>query len=158
MDELSLYESILQLSSPWFVEQVELNRSSGEVTVHVGIDSSEPVSCPKCAQVSPRYDHRSRRWRHLDTCQFKTYVVAEVPRVECKEHGCVTIDVPWSEERSRFTLLFESMVIGWLPAHICVGGLPAIGHELERGGRNHATCCYSWSVSSKEAIARAYLC
>lgn len=114
MDELSLYESILQLSSPWFVEQVELNRATGEVTVHVGIDNSEPLSCPKCAQVSPRYDHRSRRWRHLDTCQYKTYVVAEVPRVECQEHGCVTIDVPWSEARSRFTLLFESMVIDWL--------------------------------------------
>jgi len=114
VDELSLYESILQLSSPWFVDQVELNREAGEVTVHVGIDNSEPVLCPKCGQVSPRYDHRSRRWRHLDTCQYKTYVVAEVPRVNCQEHGCVTIAVPWSEERSRFTLLFESMVIGWL--------------------------------------------
>lgn len=114
MDELSLYESILQLSSPWFVEQVKLDSKNATVTVHVSIDPNESLSCPKCKEISPRYDRRTRQWRHLDTCQYKTHVVAEVPRVECREHGCVTIDVPWSEQRSRFTLLFESMVIGWL--------------------------------------------
>ncbi|MFT7511007.1 MAG: transposase, partial [Candidatus Omnitrophota bacterium] len=27
-----------------------------------------------------------RRWRHLDSCQFKTFVRANVPRVQCPEH------------------------------------------------------------------------
>lgn len=68
-------------------------------------------SAPKCKAQCPGYDSRKRSWRHLDTCQYKTLVTAEIPRVECPTHGCVTIDVPWAEERSRFTLLFESDVI-----------------------------------------------
>jgi transposase len=26
-------------------------------------------------------------WRHLDTCQYQTLIVASVPRVRCREHG-----------------------------------------------------------------------
>jgi len=38
-------------------------------------------------------------------------VHAEVPRVQCKEHGCQTIEVPWAQGNSRYSLLFEAMVI-----------------------------------------------
>ncbi|MCW9265850.1 transposase family protein [Klebsiella pneumoniae] len=27
------------------------------------------------------HDHRHRKWRHLDTCQFTTIVEADVPRI-----------------------------------------------------------------------------
>jgi len=40
--------------------------------------------------------------------------VADVPRVECSEHGVVTVDVPWAEPGSGFTALFEALVIDWL--------------------------------------------
>jgi len=61
-----------------------------------------------------RFDTRTRRWRHLDTCQYRTILVAEVPRVECPEHGVHQVPVPWSESNSRFTALFEAQVVGWL--------------------------------------------
>lgn len=114
MDELSLYEKILNLSKPWFVEGVSFDEQTETVTVHVAVDSEEKHRCSKCNAVSPGYDSRKRTWRHLDTCQYKTLVTAYVPRVECAKHGCVTVDVPWAEERSRFTLLFESEVINRL--------------------------------------------
>ena len=41
-------------------------------------------------------------------------MVADVPRVECSEHGVVTVAVPWSEPGSGFTALFEALVIDWL--------------------------------------------
>ena len=41
-------------------------------------------------------------------------LVADVPRVECTEHGVVTITVPWAEPGSGFTALFEALVIDWL--------------------------------------------
>ena len=62
----------------------------------------------------PRYDSRERRWRHLDTMQYRTILVADVPRVQCDEHGVVQIMVPWSDPKSRFTALFEALVIDWL--------------------------------------------
>ncbi|MFT7679020.1 MAG: transposase [Planctomycetota bacterium] len=46
--------------------------------------------------------------------QYKTWIEADVPRVECREHGVQQIQVPWSEVRSRFTAPFECPVIDWL--------------------------------------------
>jgi len=50
----------------------------------------------------------------LDTCQFRTLLVADVPRVSCKENGVHTIAVPWAEPGIGFTALFEALVIDWL--------------------------------------------
>lgn len=121
MDELSLYEKILNLSKPWFVEGVTFDELTKTVTVHVAADKDQGLQCSKCKIKCPGYDSRKRSWRHLDTCQYKTLVTAEVPRVECPTHGCVTVDVSWAEERSRFTLLFESEVINRLQSASVLG-------------------------------------
>lgn len=113
MDECTLYERVLDLRSPWFVELVEIGEDEA-VNVSVALDEDAPLICPKCSKTVPRYDKRRRRWRHLDTCQFKTFVSADVPRIECPEHGHLTVSVPWAEERSRYTMLFEVFVIDWL--------------------------------------------
>ena len=47
---------------------------------------------------------------------MKTLLVADVPRVQCSEHGVVTVSVPWAEPGSGFTMLFEALVINWLKA------------------------------------------
>jgi len=59
------------------------------------------------------YDMTKRRWRHLDTSQNSTFIEADVPRVECKEHGIHSVGVSWAEEKSRFTILFEWLVM-WI--------------------------------------------
>lgn len=46
-------------------------------------------------------------WRHLDSCQFKTILVANVLRVQCLEHGVKSIAVPGP--RNRFTMLFRQL-------------------------------------------------
>ena len=38
-------------------------------------------------------------------------MVADVPRLQCPEHGTQTVQVPWAEKHSRFTLLFERLAI-----------------------------------------------
>mgnify|MGYP003661753490 FL=1 len=107
MDELNLYEEILDLSTPWSVEQVNFDKTKKRVDVSVCCDTVMSLCCPKCHQTSPRYDVRKRSWRHLDTCQFPTWVHAGIPRVECKEHGVIQIDTPWAEQNSRYTAMFE---------------------------------------------------
>ena len=72
------------------------------------------LRCPRFGALSPRHDHRSRRWRHLDTCQFQTILCAEVPRVKCAKHGIKLVRVLWAEWQSQFTALFEVRVIRWL--------------------------------------------
>ena len=58
------------------------------------------------------YDHAEERaWRHLDSCQFKTYLHARPPRVQCPEHGVKQVGLPWAQERSRFTAMFERFAL-----------------------------------------------
>jgi transposase len=73
--------------------------------MHAALSTARPV---------PGYDTHACRWRHLDTCQLQTLLVADVPCVECEEHGVVQAATPWSDPGSRFTGLFERMVIEWL--------------------------------------------
>ncbi len=86
----------------------------GQVIVHVERKAGAQPCCPTCSKPAPDYDSRRRRWRHLDTCQYKTILEADVPRVKCPEHGVVTTTVPWAEPNSGFTALFEALVIDWL--------------------------------------------
>lgn len=114
MRDKELYGQILGMKYPWFVGEVELHVEEGEVIVHLEIDPGYTLTCPVCGKASPGYDMRRRRWRHLDTCQYRTVLVTDVPRVECEEHGVHQIDVPWSERGARFTALFEALAIDWM--------------------------------------------
>jgi transposase len=96
------------------VRDVELALAQGEVRIFVEVEPGAKLCCPHCGQAYPGYDSRERRWRHLDTMQYRTIVIGRVPRVDCPEHGVVQVAVPWAETGSRFTALFEALVIDWL--------------------------------------------
>lgn len=114
MRDKDLYQQILGLKAPWQVTSVDVDLTGGDVTVQVAAKAGSRHHCSRCGQACPGYDHRMRRWRHLDTCQLQTLLVAEVPRVKCPEHGVVMVEVPWAEPNSGFTALFEALVIDWL--------------------------------------------
>lgn len=114
MRDKDLYQQILGIKSPWRVFDVDLDVKGEAVTVHVALESNAELLCPECGASCPGYDSRPRTWRHLDTCQFQTILAADVPRVECPEHGVRQIRVPWAEPGSGFTALFEALVIDWL--------------------------------------------
>lgn len=118
MTDNDLYQQILGLTSPWRVLRVELLLDSEEVLVHVAHDASlGSLQCSECHRIGPGYDTtEQRRWRHLDTCQLKTYLVCSVPRIRCPEHGVRTAYIPWSEPNSRFTQAFEALAITVLRA------------------------------------------
>ncbi len=113
MNDTQLYSQILGIEKPWKVTVVQVSLADDEVKVTVERGSGK-LACRKCGKACPGYDKRQRRWRHLDTCQLKTLLVADVPRVACSEHGVVTVSVPWAEPGSGFTALFEALVIDWL--------------------------------------------
>ena len=115
VNDRKLYEQILGIPQPWYVEEVTLRLEQGEIEVRVA-GSASVERCPECGKACGRYDSSERRWRHLDTCQYRTILVATVPRIDCEEHGVRQVRVPWAEERSRFTALFEALAIDWLQA------------------------------------------
>ena len=85
-----------------------------EVQIRVVREEGSELRCPECDAVCPGYDHRHRKWRHLDMCAYRTVIEADVPRVACPEHGVRTVSVPWAEPKARFTAAFESLTIDWL--------------------------------------------
>jgi transposase len=115
VQDRELYAAILGIRTPWRVERVDLKLAEGEVHVHLEHDSGIDWPCPVCGKPCPLYDHQpERRWRHLDTCQFRTILHAEPPRSNCGEHGPRAVKLPWAEPNSRFTALFEGIAIEWL--------------------------------------------
>ena len=114
---------------------------------------------------SPGYDNGggTRKWRCLDTGEAKAYVVAEAPRVCCKEHGVVTA----LRHKSRFCSSFEDTV-AWLAVNStkkCVAELMRIEwhtvgeiisrvyKELEKSLRN-ALITLSISELTRQATRR----
>jgi transposase len=112
VQDTELYRQLLGLSSPWSVARVELDTVGGRVDVWIDHAKATRWSCPTCGRELGLYDHAAERvWRHLDTCQFATQLHAAPPRVQCPEHGVHQVKLPWADERSRFTLMFERFAI-----------------------------------------------
>lgn len=111
MKDTKLYEQILGIERPWRVDEVTLKREAQEIEVEIWLDRDAPWACPVCHRTMHVHGYERRRWRHLDSCQYKTIVTADVPRVSCSEHGTQTVQVPWAERYSRFTRLFERFAI-----------------------------------------------
>ena len=112
MQDIELYRQLLGLNTPWTVTRVELKIKEQRVEVWAGHAESARWPCPECATELALYDHgEERTWRHLDSCQFQTYLHARPPRVACPEHGVRQVRLPWAEPRARFTTLFERLAI-----------------------------------------------
>ena len=118
MNDTQLYHQLLGVEAPWYVADVELNIEEEAVYVVLDFDGkTADFVCPECQHSANIYDRREKRvWRHLDSCQFKTYLVASVPRVSCRKHGILTSAVFWSEANSRFTQMFETFALQVLQA------------------------------------------
>ncbi|AEK58461.1 ISAtc1-like protein [Acidithiobacillus caldus SM-1] len=81
---------------------------SGAITPTIG-GAILPAS--DSGEECPVHDTRDHTWRHMDFFQHEAYLHARVPRVKCQEHGVHQISVPWAREGSRFTLLFEALIM-----------------------------------------------
>ena len=110
------YLELLGLSRAWRVVDVDL--SLEDQRVRISLESTgQAANCSQCGETRPLKDHAPERsWRHLDTMQFETILVARVPRTKCAECGVKTCSVPWAGPHSRFTLMFEAFSVRVLQA------------------------------------------
>jgi len=127
LQDKDLYQHILGLTSPWTVRNVNLETENQEIRIQVDHPRGTKFCCPECQQELSCYDNgEERQWRHLDSCQFKTLLVARVPRVACPQHGDHSVNVRWAESHSRFTLLVERFAIDVLQMTQTVKGAMTI--------------------------------
>ncbi len=111
------YAALIGLNTPWEVESVDLQIEDEKVVVRVTHPAGCSFACPGCDQQRPLKDHAPERsWRHLDTMQFQTVLLAKPPRTNCPACGVKTVKIPWAEPHGRFTLLFEAWAVKVLQA------------------------------------------
>jgi len=115
MKDIQLYQQILGDTRPWRVERVTLNRETQSIELEMAL-SEQAWACPECHARMHLHGYERRRWRHLDSCQYRTILMADVPRVQCETHGTQAVQVPWAEKHGRFTALFERLAIDLLQA------------------------------------------
>lgn len=115
MDNLKLFEAALGLTPPWTIERVSFDpkaEGGGAVEIRITFLRGSRFACPECGVLCPSHDTHDQRWRHLDFFQYKAYLVASIPRVDCEKHGVRTFSgVAWARPGSGFTLLFEALVM-----------------------------------------------
>jgi transposase len=117
MNDKELYRQILGVVSPWEITRIDLNMEKQQVDIYLEYPSLSEGACPQCGKLCKVHDRREDRiWRHLDTCQLRTFIHCRTPRIKCEDHKTLTIDIPWAVEMSHFTKLFERFAIDMLQA------------------------------------------
>lgn len=108
----ALFTTALGLQSPWQVAKVDLDTARRRIDFEVKY-TAKRSACPECGLVDQGiHDRMPRSWRHLDFFQFEAWLHADVPRIRCQGCGKTTqMPVPWANEGSGFTLLFEALAL-----------------------------------------------
>ncbi len=101
MRDKDLYAKILGIESPWRVTEVDLALEEGEVLVHL-INGEKRPPCPECGKPCSGDDTRSRRWRHLDTCQYPRAVARGLARRERKLPQRLGVDETSFQKRHEY--------------------------------------------------------
>jgi len=128
MTDREFFRRTLGLCEPWEIRDIKLDLEARTVEVHVGL--VEGTRWAEDGRQLPVVDYTERRWRHLDTMQLETVLVARVPRVRYPDGSTGVVTVPWASGRSRWTLEFEALAIDVIRA---CSSLSAAGKILRLG-------------------------
>jgi tetratricopeptide (TPR) repeat protein len=111
MKSEELYQDLLNLIPPWNVKAVVVDDDESEVLVYLEHAETGCLACPLCGCSCTVGDHTEEKsWRHLDTCQKQTLVLAKLPVVSCPDHGRQLLAPPCGDADSPVTFAFASML------------------------------------------------
>lgn len=107
---IEIIDELLPLSHPLSVNRVEKDDTEQEVHIHLQVDKS--YSPGEEYIIHQYYD---RTWEHLDIFQYKCFIHCRVPIYKNKTSGKTkALDMGFSRENSRFTLLYEQHILDLL--------------------------------------------
>jgi transposase len=141
MEIKEFYQQSLGIGHPWVVSEVAFLPEHRAVEVRVRCAERVLWADPDTGQKATIHDWRQRKWRHLDTCEYETWVVAEVPRVKLDSGKVETVRVPWAEQHGRFTIAMERQIIDILrdcPAVLRAAKIAGISRDQAQGVMDRA--------------------
>ena len=101
------------------IKNIDFDQISSSLHIHVEITKGQRSRCPICGRKCVGYDSISefRSWRALDFGSCTVYILSDVNRIQCPEHGVHTERVPWAYHHSGFTREFEHQA-AYLALHL----------------------------------------
>src|SRR4051812_5326628 len=104
MRDTDVFRTLLGLAHPWRIDRVGLSPEEKQLDLWLVHHPRASFCCPDCGRARPLYDHvPSRTWRHLDHGDYRTWLHARRPRVQCSEHGTRQALLPWALPGTRYT-------------------------------------------------------
>ena len=113
MQSTDFHQQILGISSPWKIVNVDLDIDAKRVVIRTEVDRKTKWYHPDTKLQASLHKWTERAWRHLDTCQFETLIIAEVPSVKHKDGSIEEIEeiaVPWAGRYQRHTKLLAFLI------------------------------------------------
>jgi len=105
-DTIEFFAGVLDIRSPWAVSNVLRDGEGCRITVEIVFERSSGGDLG-----GHIHGYVDREWRHLDTCQYQTFLRARVPRIRRPDGTTTEVEVPWAERFSRVTKMMEARVI-----------------------------------------------
>jgi transposase len=102
-----------------YIEQWPRKDRAPEKVLIIVVEPDEQTRnrCPECGQRGRPVEHDVKRWRTLDVHGKRTFLEADLPRIQCPQHGKITAAVPWARHDDRFSRPFEEFA-AWKAAHM----------------------------------------
>lgn len=97
MDGKKWLSDVLGLGPDWLVTVVTEDAGRKKLRIRVERRAGSAGLCPECGRSCRRHGTREHEWQTLDVWDYRTFIVCAVPRVECPEHGVVTLPAPWPD-------------------------------------------------------------
>ena len=74
------------------IKNIDFDQISSSLRIHVEITKGQRSRCPICGRKCVGYDSISefRSWRALDFGSCTVYILSDVNRIQCPEHGVHT--------------------------------------------------------------------
>lgn len=112
MRDKDLFQIALGLTDPWLVKNCIFDPEKKQLDIWIDFSRGGEFPCPECGHLGCKaYDTEDITWRHMNFFEHKTYLNARTPRIDCPKCGIKVVDVPWARKGSRFTILFEAIIM-----------------------------------------------
>jgi transposase len=129
MHVFQLYERILGLVEPWTVKNLTLKPAEQEAEAQAACAETF-WGCSQRARRMRLHEWERRRWPHWDSGQSKTLIVADVPRVQCDQHGSQFVAAPRPEVNgAQWTAQAKGGMSGGRAAYWAIQTEPRRGRE-----------------------------
>ena len=106
MNGTEVLAAALNVTPPWKIVRHEIVnlKATPEFHMEIAADQHHSYPCTECGEERQVRDTAAIRWRPADFFGRPCFVSAEVPKIDCPEHGMVQVVVPWVRRRQKMSI------------------------------------------------------